>query len=137
MLEENKEIARLICLTQIASDSGKGIHTLHIENDEEAKALGYDIKLQYQIQAIHLINQASTNTFAWWIEIDRDQHGKPSYVTYFYVRAENINFRISFHNPINKSEELKEFLGKGTKIKRRSYLSNQLACACLIGYFNL
>ena len=39
-----RQIAKAICLAQIASDAGKGIFRLHVEGDTEAKYLGYSTK---------------------------------------------------------------------------------------------
>ena len=48
----NKYLARQIVLAQIASDAGKGIHSLHIPGDEKAHRLGYEMKEYFILQAI-------------------------------------------------------------------------------------
>ena len=94
----DKEIARHICLAQIASDAGKNIFRISIKGDEKAKLRGYNQKDVELLKAIRLIDSvpAEKTKFKYFVKQAKDQNGYTSRIVYFYYNDE-IKQQISFH----------------------------------------
>lgn len=133
MFNINKEIARHICLAQIASDAGKGIKILHMEGDRRPKLWGYYSKDKELIKAIELINSSKITEcqFRYFVTEMPDQNGHKSRVVYFYDKINKL--QISFHCFCGKIKAQK---GKGVPMQwdKRNSREN---CKKLIKIFEL
>ena len=110
MFDINKEIARHICLAQIASDGGKRIYRHQMAGSNRASKNGYGQKDLEILKAIALINSVkpSLTEFKYWVEQRPDQNGNKSRVVYFHHKQSGM--QISFHSFIG---EIKKLVGKG------------------------
>lgn len=98
MFNIDKEIARHICLAQIASDAGKNIFRISIKGDEKAKLRGYDQKDIELLKAIRLIDSVPVEKtkFKYFVKQAKDQNGHTSRIVYFYYDNKSKQ-QISFH----------------------------------------
>lgn len=98
MFDIDKEIARHICLAQIASDAGKNIFRISIKGDEKAKLRGYNQKDVELLKAIRLIDSvpAEKTKFKYFVKQAKDQNGHTSRIVYFYYN-DGIKQQVSFH----------------------------------------
>ena len=95
----NKEIARNICLAQIASDAGKGFYRLSIVGSKDAKIKGYAVKDKYILKAISLIDNGRGETlFRYFVTNTPDQNGVSSKIIYFTFMNGKERYQISFHS---------------------------------------
>lgn len=133
MLNIEREIARHIVLSQIASDAGKGICELHINGDKKAYQLGYIIKDAHIEQAIKLINKNKLNSFRYWVERKPDQNGNASNVVYFIYKKNGVRLQVSFHS---FKRTIRGHVGKGM-ITEWDKKSSRKSCESLIEMFNL
>lgn len=114
--EENKEvsvrknkrlpleasIARLVCLAQDASDSGKYEQVLNFRNTNNAVARkhGYSVKTSYIMKAIKIINSNPRCGWNYYISGQTpDQNRYPSVIVYFEYKDDGNRYQVSFHTP--------------------------------------
>lgn len=108
MANINLEIAKLICATQIASDSGKGLYSFnHITEKfsieekeiplfEKSWNAGYRIKTQLILSVLKLIRSNKTK-WSYKLVQDYDQNGVKSKIVYFRFKNRKYDEQISFH----------------------------------------
>lgn len=96
-----KEIAKLICLAQIASDSGKGIHSLILKDDKflskKAANAGYNIKDDFILSAINLIRSNPKVGWSYKMVEGKDKNNNNCRIIYFNFTKSKTYFQISFH----------------------------------------
>lgn len=96
----NKKIARNIILAQIASDGGKGYRYFKglVPKEDVAYLLGYDIKDDYILDAINMINRhGKSSGFSYYIgESDIDSWNE-SAIVYFNFKIDGKRYQVSFH----------------------------------------
>ena len=95
-------IARLVCLAQDASDSGKYENVLKFQNTDNSvsRKQGYRVKTAYIEKAVKLINsnpRCGWNYFVTGQTPDQNKH--PSIVVYFEYTNDGIRYQVSFHTP--------------------------------------
>lgn len=96
----NKKISRAIILAQVASDGGKGYRFFKglVPNEYNAYYLGYDVKDDYILDAINLINRyGKSSGFSYYIgESDLDTWNE-SAIVYFNFKINGKRYQVSFH----------------------------------------
>lgn len=94
MKDINREISRLICLAQAASDSGKEIFRIKMKDPELETAcrLDYKAKAIYEKRAIALISKNRNSIWNFYIGQDN--------IVYFFCQIDGRDIQISFHNPM-------------------------------------
>lgn len=134
-----KEIARHIVLSQIASDAGKRNYELSIRNSSSTARRGYAAKDQHILAAIKLINNSRGQSgFYYYCTEGKDQNGNPSRIIYFSFKEENgKRYQVSFHS-FAKKGEIKRLAqaNKGFMVHWDHKVSRE-ACAKLIQLFDL
>ena len=110
---QEREIARLLVLAQIASDYGKNGSELAIVGDKKAIKLGYAIKVAYIKKALEIIDSCNPSAFNYYVKEEGDQNGYPSVLTYFDISINGERYQMSFHTPLNKANEIAKWVGKG------------------------
>lgn len=131
----NKEIARHICLAQIASDGGKGIYRHHMAGSDMASKNGYCQKEAELLKAIRLINSVkpSKAKFSYFVKQELDQNGRTSRVVYFHHK--NGGEQISFHC---FGGRIKHLVGKGYLTRwNKNTASSSKGVARLISLYDL
>ncbi len=137
------EIARSIILAQIASDSGKGIYTIQMHNENENAAdksvlFSYSIKEFHILRAIDKINCSKKCNFNYWVEQSPDQNGYDSIIVYFDIKLMGKRKQVSFHTPLNKSsKKLRSFVNKGRKTRWQKNCSSRETCKSLVEFYSL
>lgn len=135
----NKQIAIYIISAQIASDAGKQIFELNIGHLTRCpKHFGYQIKSWYLVQAINLIRKNQTDFHYWISEIEGDQNGFPSLITYFDWKIDGKRYQASFHTPLNQvPPEMMGMAGSGRKTRWAKETSSRDTCLSLVNEYNL
>ena len=131
----NKEIARHICLAQIASDGGKGIYRHHMDGSDIASKNGYCQKETEILKGIKLRNSVrpSLAKFSYFVEQKPDQNGNTARVVYFHHK--NGGEQISFHC---FGGGIKRLVGKGCLTRWNKNISaSSNAVAQLISLYDL
>ena len=138
-LSPDAEIARLICLAEAASNSGKGFSVLAFRrtSSEKANEYAYAAKPKYIRKAINLINSNPKLGWNYWVEKTSDQNGYDSVIVYFDYKINSKRIQVSFHNPLGSAGDLIPFIGKGRKTRWNKKLTCTAACKMIIGHFNL
>ena len=133
----NKEIARHIVLSQIASDGGKGIYEISIAHSGRIAEKGYHVKDKHILTAIQLINKAKGQSpFTYYSEKKDDQNGNPSKIIYFTLRKDGKRYQVSFHT--FAGDEIKEMAEAKKGLKTHwDHKSSRMACQKIIELFNL
>lgn len=133
-----KEIARHIVLSQIASDAGKRIYELNIRNSSATANRGYAAKDQHILAAIKLINNSRGQSgFYYYCVKKGDQNGNPSKIIYFSFKGEDgKRYQVSFHSFAGGEIKRMAQANKGLMI-HWDHKDSRLACAKLIELFNL
>lgn len=134
----NTYIIRQICLAQIASDSGKWINRISMREDHGPHRNGYNDKIKFIVNAITAINSRRNNNSIWYYctKCD-DQNGYPSVLVYFSIKVNGKRYQVSFHNPLNRSDDLFKFIGKGTPMRWNKTIPSWTVCNMLIDHYNL
>jgi hypothetical protein len=122
--KKHRMIAKAIVQAQIASDAGKNIQSsygfrAHGHMYRSPEYFGYDMKADMILRAIKLIDSTKTY-FRYYVVKAKDQNGYPSIIAYFQYKHPKKSIgtmQISFHTPINKAGELKDYIGKGTPMR--------------------
>ena len=132
-----KEIARHIVLSQIASDGGKKIFELKINNSSSVARRGYEVKDQHILNAIKLINNSRGQSgFYYYLENRGDQNGNPSKIIYFSFKIEGKRYQISFHS--FAGGEIKEMAARQKGLRSHwDHKDSRVNCQLLINYYNL
>lgn len=97
-------IARLVCLAQDASDSGKYESVLNFRNTDNsvARKRGYNVKSAYILKAVKLINSNPRCGWNYFVSGQTpDQNRHPSIIIYFEYKNDGNRYQISFHTPWN------------------------------------
>lgn len=139
-LSPDAEIARLICLAEAASDSGKGFSVLTFRRtaSDNANEYAYAAKPKYIRKAINLINSNPRLGWNYWVEQAPDQNGCDSVIVYFDYKVNGKRIQVSFHTPLGIARDLIPFIGKGRKTRWNKKLMGSIAaCKTLIRHFNL
>lgn len=134
----NRKIAAAIIAAQSASNTGKDkpcVETNRTHTNRSAGFLKYDIKVDYILRAINLINGAKT-LFNYYVVKSPDQNGYSSIITYFTFRIDNVKYQVSFHTPLNLAGALMPHVGKGLRMRWDRKNSNY-ACEMLAQAYNL
>lgn len=128
-----KEIARHIVLSQIASDAGKGIYELNIRNSSATANRGYTTKEKHILAAIKLIdNSRGQSGFYYYCVKKEDQNGNPSKIVYFSFKGKNgKRFQVSFHCYSGGEIKEKAQANKGL-MTHWDHKNSRLACKILI-----
>lgn len=136
MESSSKNIAKLVCLAQIASDAGKNIFELSIEGAKEAKKYGYYVKDSYILKAIKKINKLHSKEWSYFILKAPDQNGSPSKIIYFLYRENGMRLQVSFHS--FSGGEIKKLAAKAAGMTQRwDHKSSRKNCQILKRIFNL
>ena len=132
-------VIKAICKAQIASDAGKGIHTLICKNDKHAVNTAYLSKENYILQALGVLTNSKVTNINYWCEKAGDQNGYPSIIVYFDIKINNERKQVSFHTPLNRaSETLLKYVSTGRKTRWDKKIGgSQDTCRQLIEEFNL
>ena len=139
-LSPEAEIARLICLAEAASDSGKGFSVLNFRrtSSDNANEYAYTAKPKYIRKAINLINSNPRLGWNYWVEQAPDQNGYDSVIVYFDYKVNGKRIQVSFHTPLGIAGDLIRYIGKGRKTRWNKKLMGSIAaCRMLINQFNL
>lgn len=133
----NKIIAKAIVMAQMCSDSGKYIDGLNTSDNQKryTDKFKYNRKVFHEVHAIKLIN-TNNSFFNYYVKEELDQNKFPSIIVYFGFKVEGKKYQVSFHNPTNRADELKPFVGKGFN-QRWDKKNSRETCQILIDYFNL
>lgn len=135
-MDLSKDIARYICLAQIASDAGKNTFKLSIEGAKEAKKYGYHVKDSYILTAIKNINKLHSKEWGYFVLKAPDQNGTSSKIIYFLYRENGMRLQISFHS--FSGGEIKKMAEKTTGMTQRwDHKSSRKNCQILKRIFNL
>lgn len=135
-----KRIIRLICMAQVASDSGKSIYELpKFEGFDYPVNKGYKAKDKLIIEAIKLCKSCPKCGIRYGYSIQPDQNGNESVLVYFRIKREgNTALQVSFHT---FSKVLKAEARKASQGMQMHWANKQLGCraACeiLIKEFDL
>lgn len=95
-------IARLVCLAQDASDSGKfeSVLTFRNTNNAVAHKHGYSVKTAYIMKAVKLINSNPPCGWNYYVSGQTpDQNRYPSVIVYFEYKDGGNRYQVSFHTP--------------------------------------
>lgn len=132
-------VIKAICKAQIASDAGKGVHTLTCKNDKNAVNTAYLSKENYILQALGVLTKSKITNINYWCELTGDQNGYPSILVYFDIKINNKRKQVSFHTPLNRaSDALFRYVSTGRKTRWDKKIGgSQDACRQLIEEFNL
>lgn len=136
-------IARLVCLAQDASDSGKYESVLKFQNTDNttARNRGYSIKTAYILKAVKLINSNPRCGWNYFVSGQTpDQNKYPSVIVYFeYTDADNTRYQISFHTPWSLlPESLTSQMNKGRQTHWNHHIGgSRNDCKRLIKRFGL
>ena len=136
-------IARLVCLAQDASDSGKfeSVLTFRNTNNAVAHKHGYSVKTAYIMKAVKLINSNPRCGWNYYISGQTpDQNGYKSVIVYFEYKDDgNHRYQISFHTPwdlIPTSMETQMTKGRNTRWNH-NIGGSRYNCQRLINMFDL
>lgn len=136
-------IARLVCLAQDASDSGKFESVLNFRNTDNttARERGYSVKTTYIMKAVKLINSNPRCGWNYYVSGQTpDQNNYDSVIVYFEYKGDgNHRYQISFHTPwslVPPSMETHMTKGRNTRWNHRSG-SSRYNCQRLINMFDL
>ena len=110
-----KQIVKVICLAQIASDAGKRKYRIKLPDSDRATAMGYRLKNTLIDEAISLINGGRPCGVTYWVEKTPDQNGFPSVLVTFDMKVNGKRYQTSFHNPGKRGGGLDVYASKGRK----------------------
>lgn len=129
MTKIQKAIVRAIVMAQIASDSGKGIHEIHLTGGNYPGSTGYRSKEFYELRALKMIDSAYRCGINYWCELAPDQNGYESIIVYFDIKVDDMRFQVSFHNPANNCIGLWGYVHHGRKTRwTRNLDGSRRAC---------
>lgn len=135
-------IARLVCLAQDASDSGKFESFLTFRNTDNsvARERGYNVKTAYILKAVRLINSNPRCGWNYFVSGQTpDQNRHPSIIVYFEYKNDGNRYQISFHTPWSlapTSMETQMTKGRTTRWNHQSD-GSRYNCQRLIDMFDL
>ncbi len=135
-------IARLVCLAQDASDSGKYEHVLNFRNTDNsvARERGYRIKTAYIEKAVKLINSNPRCGWNYFVTGQTpDQNKNPSVIVYFEYKNDGNRYQVSFHTPWSLiSTDLESMMTKGRNTRWNHKIGgSRKDCQRLIEMFDL
>ena len=135
-------IARLVCLAQDASDSGKYENILNFRNTDNsvARERGYRVKTAYIEKAVKLIN--SNPLCGWNYHVSGqtpDQNKNASIIVYFEYKDDENRYQVSFHTPWSLvSDSMETLMTKGRNTRWNHKIGgSRKDCQRLIEVFNL
>lgn len=129
-------ICKNIVLAQIASDAGKDIYELHLDDNSynKASSYAYQNKSQYLLRAIQQIDNSPYIGVKYYVQEDSEFKGV---ICYFQIKlADHKTIQASFHVP-GFDENMKKFLKYTGRRKRIRWdeKSSRYTCFQLIEYF--
>lgn len=136
----NKRIAKELVRAQAASDAAKGINIL---NNREDRYRGYSNKEMHIMYAISLLNKVpfKESVFRYYVsDIELDQSGNRSLITYFEFVIDGTKYQMSFHTPLDCAQRcgLIKFRNKGCRTSwDGSLLGSRTAAIRLNQYFGI
>lgn len=138
----NASIARLVCLAQDASDSGKYEHALKFRNTDNsvARERGYRVKTVYIEKAVKLINSNPRCGWNYFVSGQTpDQNKNPSVIVYFEYKNDGNRYQVSFHTPWSLiSTGMEALMAKGRNTRWNHKIGgSRRDCQSLIKMFDL
>ena len=98
-------------MAQRASDAGKGIYELPTASKTKyADRFRYTAKERYIVLALGILTSVKHSGWRFYVVRTPDQNGYASVITYFEYEDK----QISFHTPLNKADNLIQYIGRGT-----------------------
>lgn len=136
----NRRIAKELVRAQAASDAGKGIHVL---DNREDRYRGYSNKEMHIMYAISLINKVpfKESIFRYYVSnVEPDQNGCDSIISYFEFKIGDTEYQMSFHTPLGCAQMcgLINYRNKGCRTSWDGIISgSRTAALCLNQYFGI
>lgn len=135
-------IARLVCLAQDASDSGKYEAVLNFRNTDNsvARERGYSVKTTYIMKAVKLISSNPRCGWNYCISGQTpDQNNYTSVIVYFEYKDDRRRYQISFHTPWSLvPQSMETHMTKGRRTRWNHNIGgSRYNCQRLINMFDL